>query len=310
MILTVTPNPCVDKTFFVDRMTVGTKNYASRVTCIAGGKGNNVSRVVKVLGRPTKVLTIVGGHTGEHIVEMLREDDGIEVVPLWVASSSRTITTVLETEPHVQTPLFEPGSVVTREEADRLVELFGNSLDGVSVVTLCGTVPDRTVEDLYARIVPIARARGIITILDSHGPEFAVGIEAGPDVVKPNVQELEELVGRTVGTESAIVDAGRELVERGIPTVVISQGSGSVLVVRADTVLRCVPPEIDEVNPVGSGDAFVAGLAVGLTERMELEPMVRLAVAAGTANAMSWDIGHCRREEIEALIPQVVTEKM
>lgn len=309
MILTVTPNPCVDKTVFVPELNVGTFMRSQRYTCIPGGKGTNVSRAVKALGRATAALVVVGGHPGAHVVQMIREQDGVECIPAWVASPTRTITTVLEEKMHRQTAFFEPGSRVTDEEAASIRELFAKAVTKARVATFNGTVPDPAIRALYRELIPIAKAAGAITILDSHGPELALGLEAAPYMAKPNVAEAQELAGFALDSDRARWRAVDLFHERGAAMVVLSLGHEGALVSRDGKRLRATPPAIREINPVGSGDALVAAFAIGLLEDMPLEDMARLAVAAGTANAMSWDIGHFTRDEVEALLPQVSVAK-
>ena len=299
MILTVTPNPCVDKTIFVDHVKLGTIIRSTKATAIAGGKGTNVSRVVKALGRPTKALQIVGGHTGAHIEEMIRVQDVIETVSVWVSAPSREIVTVLDTSEHVQTAYMEPGPELTEEEVANVYRVFEDALHGVSIVTFNGTVPCSSLSSLYFDLIRAASKRGIKTILDAHGPAFAEGVKAQPFMVKPNIEETEELFKERFRTDKDILNAISKYHALGTSLVVISMGAQGAVASFESRVLRCVPPQIREVNPVGSGDALVAGFAVGLMEEMEFEQMCRLGVGAGTANATSWDIGHCSRAEIE-----------
>lgn len=310
MILTVTPNPCVDKTVFIDAIEVGTFMRSQKYSCVAGGKGNNVSRAVHAMGRATKALVVVGSHTGAHVVDMIENDDGMPCVPCWVQSATRTITTVLEEPMHRQTAFFEPGSRVTLDEAATIRDTFEASLDDVRIVTFNGTVSDRAIQDLYSHLIPIAKARGITTILDSHGPEFARGLEHTPFMVKPNVAETEELVGYALDTDDAKWRAIASFHERGIELVVLSLGKHGAMVSRGGERLHAVPPAIEEINPVGSGDALVAGFAIGILEDMPLEDTARLGIAMGTANAMSWDIGHFTRTEVETLLPQVRIQRI
>ncbi|HIJ64438.1 MAG TPA: 1-phosphofructokinase family hexose kinase [Candidatus Hydrogenedentes bacterium] len=305
MILTVTPNPCVDKTVFVDDLKPGTKILSRKCGCVPGGKGSNVSRAVKALGRNTKAMTIVGGHTGAHVVDMIRHQDGVEVVPVWVASPTRTITTVLEEPIHRQTALFEPGPRVTDEEAANAIKTFAEIVGQAKVVTFNGTVPDPNIETLYMEFIPIARQQGVTTILDSHGPEFKLGVEAMPYMIKPNVVEAAELVGHPLETDLAKWKAIDFFHNKGVELVVMSLGKEGALVSRGEERFQVVPPAIKEVNPVGSGDALVAGFAIGLMEGMALEEMAVLACAAGTANAMSWDIGHFSIADVENIITHV-----
>ncbi|NIA14927.1 MAG: hexose kinase [Nitrospiraceae bacterium] len=305
MILTVTPNPCVDKTVFIDRLEPGVSTRSKRYTCVPGGKGNNVSRAVKALGRATKAMPLVGGHTGAHVVEMIEQQDGVECVPIWVDSPTRTITTVLEESIHRQTPIFEPGSHVTNEEATQIENTFRDALDGVQVVIFSGTVPDPNIKTLYRSLIPIAHNAGAATILDSHGPEFALGLEAHPHMAKPNDAEAQELVGFALETDADRWRAVEAFHARGIELVVLSLGPRGAFVSKGGIQFHAIPPAIEEINAVGSGDALVAGFAIGLLESMDLQDAARLAIAAGAANAMSWDIGHFTAKEVEALLPKM-----
>lgn len=310
MILSVTPNPCVDKTVFLDALNVGTKNVSTRVGCVPGGKGNNVARAVKAMGHASAAMVIVGGPPGQHVVDMIEQDDGVRCIPVWVAGMTRTITTVLETGIHRQTPIFEPGSRVTEAEMEAVVRGFRAVVGEMSVVTFNGTVPDPTLRPLYVRLIKVARDAGVKTILDSHGPEFAEGLSARPDMVKPNDVEAAELVGFPIETDADRLRAVDVLHERGVALVVLSLGPDGALVSRDGEQLRVIPPTIREVNAVGSGDALVAGYAIGLREGHSLEEMARLGAAMGTANAMSWDIGHFTREQVEQVATQVRIEAM
>jgi tagatose 6-phosphate kinase len=310
MILTVTPNPCVDKTIFVDHVELGTIIRAEKATAIAGGKGTNVSRVVKALGRPTKALQIVGGHTGAHIEEMVRVQDGVETVPVWVSAPSREIVTVLDTSKHIQTAYMEPGPELTAEEAARLSQVFETELSQANVVTCNGTVPCAVLNTLYYDLIKAAASRGIKTVLDSHGPAFAEGIKAQPFMVKPNIEETQRFFGEQLRTDDDILKAVTKYHQFGISWVVISMGARGAVASLDGHVFACTPPRVKEVNPVGSGDALVAGFAVGLMEEMDLEETCRLAVGAGTANATSWDIGRCSRDEIERYAALVTIERL
>jgi len=292
VILTVTPNPCVDKTVYVDNIELGAFNRADRYSCVAGGKGCNVSKAVKTMGGNTRALVVVGGNTGRHVVEMMEQDEGVDCIPVHVESPTRTITTVLEEETHRQTAFFEPGSRVTEVESAAILEAFRSAVSDATVVALSGTVSDSSIAWLYSKLIPIAHDAGAKVILDSHGSEFARGLKCKPFMVKPNLQEAEELLGRTIPDETAQWEAVTAFHDYGIEQVVLSLGKEGALVSSGDTKLRVTPPAIEEVNPVGSGDALVAGLALGLAEGRSLEATAKLACAMGAANASSWDIGH------------------
>ncbi len=305
MILTLTPNPCVDKTLFLEQVTLGKKHVADRYSCVPGGKGSNVSRAVKALGHPTAAMVIVGGPPGDHVVQMIEEDDGVPCHPIWVAGMTRTITTVLETGPHRQTPLFEPGPAVSAAEKNDLIAQFRELATKARVITLNGTVPDPRLQDLYATLIPIAKENGAITVLDAHGPEFAAGVKAQPYMVKPNLHEAAEWVGHPLTHMTDYLEAVEAYHEAGVILVVLSLGADGAIVSEEGDCFHARSPEIKEINAVGSGDALVAGFAIGLMQDEDLETITRRGIAAGAANAMCWDIGHFAPAEVDRLAEQV-----
>jgi len=309
VILTVTPNPCVDKTLFLAEMRVGEKNVCARAATIPGGKGNNVARAVKSLGERSASVVLVGGPTGQHVVDMITNEDRITCHPVWLEGHTRTITTVLEEGPHRQTPLFEPGPKVDPAERELFVATIVSQLRNAAILTLNGTVPDPMMQDCYARIITKARDFGVPVILDTHGPELELGLMAEPYMVKPNEAEAAELAGFPLDSDDARWRAIDAFHERGVKLVVLSLGAKGVMASDGSDRLHAVPPAIEEVNAVGSGDSLVAGIAVGLKRGLPFEESIVLGVSAGTANAMSWDIGHFTLAEVEAISAQVTVKR-
>ncbi|MFP4499972.1 MAG: 1-phosphofructokinase family hexose kinase [Candidatus Hydrogenedentota bacterium] len=305
MILTFTANPAVDKTLFVDHIDPGGKHRNTRYTCVPGGKGCNVSRVVKTLGYDTAAMIIAAGHTGRHVVDMITQDDGVRAVPFWTDGMTRTITTVLEEATHRQSAFFEPGPTLTPAQIDRLVDTYRAAVAGVPVATFNGAVQHHSLRTLYCRLIAAAHEAGARCILDSYGAEFAEALEAGPYMVKPNVQEAAGVAGFPLTTREDQWRAVEFFHQRGVRLVVLSLGAEGALVSCNGQRYHAVPPAITEVNPVGSGDALVAGFAVGVQEGWDLARMTRLACAAGTANAMSWDIGHFKPVTVQELAARV-----
>ncbi len=305
MILTVTPNPCVDKTVFLDRVELGTFMRARRFSCVPGGKGNNVARAVHAMDRDVRAMVVVGGHTGRHVVDMIENEDAISTLPVWVESPTRTITTVLEEPIHRQTAFFEPGPEITLAEYSMIIETFAGAVGRAQVATLCGTVSDPGTAELYREMINLAKRENVPVILDSHGPEFAAGLRAAPYMVKPNVAEASALLGVSLDTRDAQWRALDQFHVQGVVIAVMSLGKEGALVSCEGRRFHVIPPVIQEVNPVGSGDCFVAGFAIGIEEGMSLEEMARLGCAMGAANAMTWNIGHFEPEQVDQLLPQV-----
>lgn len=305
MILTVTPNPCVDKTVFIDLLRPGAKIRSRRYSCIAGGKGCNVSRAVKAMGGQTCALVVVGGPTGQHVVTMLERDDGIPCYPVWVDGMTRTITTVLEEDLHRQTAFFEPGPFVSPSEYAAIIEGFKSAVREAVLVTFNGSAPDSSLDMLYRELLLICRDLNIPVILDAYGPIFANAVREAPYMVKPNLEELEQFVGESLSTRDAQWRALDELRQTGITLVVLSLGSEGALLASESGDFQVQPPTIHEINAVGSGDALVAGFALGLMQEFDVEQTARLGVAMGTANAMTWDIGTFTPQQVYDILPRV-----
>ncbi len=309
MILTVTLNPCIDKTVLIGKLRVGEIIRADKVRKIAGGKGVNVARVVRNLGESVLALVMVGGRTGEEIMDLI-ERDGIPARGVRIADSSRTVTTVLDTGLHAQTAYVEPGHQVTPQEADRFKNVFARLLVAArpDLIVFSGSSPCSAVDGLFAELIESAQRRGLRTLLDSRGEALAVGLRATPTVIKPNIAEAEYTLKRALTTEGEVIEAARDYVRMGIELAVLSRGRAGAIVACGDRLWRTRPPQVEEVNPVGSGDAMVAGLAVGLVRGYAIEDVIRLGMAAGAANAAMWDAASCRREEVERLLPGVEME--
>lgn len=307
LILTVTPNPCVDKTVFVPRFEPGQFIRADRYACIAGGKGVNVSRAIRRLGGRTEAFVIVGGHTGAQVVEYIEREDHVECRHAVVADPTRTITTIYEEEHKRQTAFFEPGSRISDDEVERIVGEFADAVQDAKVVAFCGTVSDSTLQELYATLIPLAHESNAITILDSHGPEFKAGVAAKPYMVKPNLAEAAEFVGHALDTKPKRWETVARFHDAGVKLVVISLGAEGALVSHGEEAFQVVAPEIEEINPVGSGDALVAAFALALAEEEPppLEVTARRAMAAGAANARMWDVVQFEREDVEELSKRV-----
>jgi tagatose 6-phosphate kinase len=310
MILTVTPNPCVDKSIFVEEIQLGEKHRPVRYACVPGGKGTNVARAVSAMGYAARPMVIVGGHTGVHVVEMIQQQDKLTPVPVWVKSPTRTITTILEEGPHRQTPFFEPGSEVTGDEYNNIVDTFTHAVKQAKVVALSGTVSDKRIARLYGDLIPIAHEAGAKVILDTYREELRLGLEQKPYMVKPNEEETAAWVGFALDSEAKRLQAIDKLHEHGVKLVVMSLGPEGLLASCGGERVKVTPPAIREINAVGSGDSLVAGFAIGIQEEWTLTDMATIGVAMGTANAMTWDIGHFTKEEVEKIRQQVRVQSL
>jgi len=305
MILTVTLNPCVDKAIALDHLTLGAFNDAAEAHDVAGGKATNVARMAKHLGAPVRSLVMLGGETGRLVERLIRTQDGIEPIVTWTGAPTRSIITVYERECKRATAYVEPNPAITEREAADLMRKYADALEGTQIVCFGGSAPDRRLDDAYGRMIARARERGIRTILDTRGEALRLGVQAAPFMVKPNVAESAHLLGRPLPDEDARWKAVAWYRSLGIELVVLSMGKAGALIDWAGRRWRATPPRVEEVNPVGSGDCVVAGFACGMLWGWDSEQTIRLAIAAGAANAAVWDAASPSRAEVEALMTEV-----
>jgi 1-phosphofructokinase family hexose kinase len=309
MILTVTLNPCIDKTVFVERHEIGRIIRAHSVKCIAGGKGVNVARVLKNLGADVLAFVLLGGHTGR-IIRELAEQDGIEIHPLWISEPSRTVTTVLETSTGIQTAYVEPGPSVSKEEREKVWDELRRLIPRSEIVILSGSSPCPELDELYREAIALAGEMGVMAILDSRGRALNFGLEATPFMVKPNAAETREILGFSPEDRKSRIKALRMYAEMGVELTVLSLGREGAWVWWRGEIYEVKPPPVKEVNPVGSGDSMVAGMAYGLIAGMDLGDVLRLGVAAGAANAAMWDAASCTKDQIESIINGVQIRRL
>lgn len=303
-ILTVTLNAAIDVAYTVPGFGVDQINTALETRKVAGGKGNNVARVLARLGRRVTATGFAGGNPGRFLEEDLERNG---VLPAYepINGETRTCMAILDPSGKSLTELREKGPTITAAEAERFLARFERLLAQAQIVTMSGSLPPGLPTGFYAELIRRAKARGIATILDASGKALREGIAAGPTLVKPNQDELAEWMGTPVNTREEVLAAARGLLAAGPALVAVSLGAEGLLLVTPDQVLQAVPPRIEALNTVGSGDSAVAGLAAGLAQELPLPEVVRLAVAAGTANALTPGVGEVWPEDVERLLPLI-----
>lgn len=280
-VLTVTPNPALDVTYRVQHLTPYATNRVTAVTHRAGGKGVNVARVLHALGVPVVAAGLAGGPAGSRIRELLAEGDIGAAFSATDAETRRTVAVV----DGVDATLFnEPGPSVFGGEWAAFVDRYADLVEQASCVVLAGSLPPGVPVDGYAGLVATARSNGVPVVLDTAGDALRAGIDAGPDVVKPNLTEL-SVSGRATGQPDTdkVRDAARNMRVAGAGAVVVSRGPYGLLTeTRAGTfAARTQAPTTG--NPTGAGDAVVAAIARGLVTGTAWPELLRDAAALGAA---------------------------
>ena len=308
VILCVTLNPVIDTTLFIDAFEPVYRTEARRITHVAGGKGNNVARVLTRLGRPARALAALGGASGRHVAERLAAD-GIETIPAWVSGDTRVMITVVD-RAYEQRAYFAPGAPFTAADASALRARFDEALEGASAVCLCGSSPGALADPLFPEMLALAAARGLPTLLDTYGEALRLGLEARPTVVKANQAEAAALLGRALEMADDQLRALDDLRRGGAHWAVLTLGAEGALFASEEGTWQARPPDVRVVNPIGSGDAMTAGLLIGLLDGQPPQDCFRLGMAAAVANTLSWHAGHLTAEEVEGLLPQIAIRQV
>lgn len=304
MIITLTANPAVDQTVFVRQFAVGEVNRFREPHLDPAGKGINASRMAHRLGWPTIAFGFLAGEIGL-IARRALDAEGVPHHFVDVPGQTRLNTTIVDEASGQATSLYGPGPAVGERHLATLSGLLEFWLPASRVLVLAGSLPPGVPDELYATLIVLAQAQGVKTILDTDGEPLRRGMEAGPDLVKPNRAEAERLLGRSLLDLTAVVGGARELMARGVQIVVISMGAQGAVCVQGERAWLAAPPGVERRSTVGSGDSMVAGLAVALARGEDIVEGLRLGSAAGAATATTIGTALGTAEEVASLLPRV-----
>ncbi len=258
MIITVTPNPSVDRAFDMDRLEVGEVNRALRTHLDAGGKGINVSRGLNQNGVATIAVFPVGGPDGPLLVSEL-EAHGVPAHPVRVAGAIRSNITLVDAEGET-TKINAPGPALDDAEQSALLDAVAEHLPGARYVVAAGSLPTGVSPDFIIRLGRLAASGGVSFSVDTSGAPLEAALRAGGcAIAKPNDLELAELVGRELLTVGEVRDAAREIISWGNDAVLVSLGENGALLVTAAGTWWAGGDPIVPVSTVGAGDSTLAG---------------------------------------------------
>ena len=295
MIYTVTFNPALDYVIHVDQLELGETNRCSREELYFGGKGVNVSLVLKELGRESTALGFIAGFTGEALAQFLQEQ-GIRAEFIRLKEGLTRInvkmTGAQETEINAQGPKIDDEAIAALfEKLDTLVA--GDTL------VLAGSIPSTLPADIYEQILARLQGKGIRCVVDATGKLLMNVLKYNPFLIKPNHRELEELVGRALNGSAEIAAGAKELQALGARNVLISRGKDGALLLDENGAVSEMPAVGGKpVNTVGAGDSMVAGFIAGCDT--DYAYALKLGSACGGATACRSDLA--KKEDIETLL--------
>ncbi|HEY2156269.1 MAG TPA: PfkB family carbohydrate kinase [Isosphaeraceae bacterium] len=292
MILCVTLNPCLDKTLDTPAWGLGDNVRGASTREVVGGKGNNVARALKRLGREARPATFLGGFVGAQCDRLLRRDDGFDPLVSLTEASTRVILTV-RGEDTPPTAFFDPDPTIAPAEAADLLHRVEGALTagGVGAITLSGSSPSKATDELYSEMIALALARRIQVFLDTYGPPLDVIWGFWPDLMQLNRREAGMHLRNPRPTDADVIGLLRRWWGHGVRVAVVTDGADPVLALIDGRPYRAMPPELEPVNPIGSGDCLLAGLVYARLRGLDPQATLRHAVGCATANARVWDAG-------------------
>lgn len=292
MILTITMNPSVDIAYPLNKLIIDDINRVSNVKKTAGGKGLNVTRGIKFSGIPVLASGIIGGTTGEYIKKQLDKDNIAYCFYITKQESRNCIAILHEGN---QTEILESGPELDSNDVEQFLNHYETMLEQAKIITISGSLPQGFPIDFYVKLIEQAEKRQIPVLLDSSGKMLYATLisKHKPYLIKPNKEELQQIIEMKIDADDthSLIQALNHPLLSDIPIIVISLGKNGAFARCHHQYYQASIPQIKVINPVGSGDITLAGLAVSLHENESIEMMLARAMTMGMLNAMESQTG-------------------
>ena len=298
MIYTVTFNPSLDYIVSVDKFATGKVNRTGDEKIFAGGKGVNVSIVLKNLGYENTALGYTAGFTGNEIERILQEK-GISTRFKNVTTGISRINVKLKSDE--ETEINGQGPAITTEDVEALYDRLDTDLKEGDILVLAGSIPDVMSQETYSNIMKRLENKNINIIVDATKDLLVNVLKYHPFLIKPNNHELGEIVGAEINTREEACMYAKKLQEMGAKNVLVSMaGEGAVLVTETGEEYQSEPPKGKVVNTVGAGDSMVAGFIAGYLKNHSYEEAFKMGLCTGSASAFSQELA--TKDEVESLM--------
>jgi 6-phosphofructokinase 2 len=306
-IVTLALNPAIDKSSSIAHVIAERKLYCKSPRFEPGGGGVNVSRAIKKLGGESILLYVAGAMTGKKLQELL-DLESLDHRPFQIAGWTRESLVILEEATGRQYRFGMPGPEIQKQEWEEFLRRLAALEPAPDYLVASGSLPPGVPVDFYARVARFGKDKGTKVIIDASGEALEMALTEGVYLIKPNIREFRELVGKDLEEEAQILSEAKKMVKSGrCEVLVISLGAAGALLVSDAFYERIVPPLVPIISKVGAGDSMVAGIVLSLVRGKTIRESVLFGVAAGTAAVMTPSSELCRREEAEKLFKSLVS---
>ncbi|MDO5017952.1 MAG: 1-phosphofructokinase family hexose kinase [Lagierella massiliensis] len=302
MIYTISLNPSMDFIVEVDEIKKDFKNRMKNDLRVPGGKAINVARVLRRLGMPSVATGFLGGHTGEFIKDWLKME-GI-----------KTSFIEIDDETRINIKLYKQNIVINGKgpkisfnEQSELLYFISRIREGDTVI-LMGSIPPNVDEDILDRIISICKANKAEFIVDASPKKLKTFVERQPLMIKPNIEDVEEIFEVSIEDEPTLIKYGQKLLKMGAKHVIISLGKDGAYLFSGDCVFKGDSLKGEEVKSEGVRDSMIAGFIATFIRTSDLEESFKIAMSCATATAFSKDLA--RRDEIDKISKKIVVHKI
>ncbi len=310
MIFTLTMNPSLDRYLYVDELKEDDTVRVRRYVDYPGGKGIDVSRVIRELGGISIALALLGGHNGRRMEELL-DEEGVIYTAIRVEPETRMNIILQVGETQYRFSL--PGQSVDRKKLEKVRETLQALVREGDWVVVSGSLPKGVSPDFYTGIIFMLKQWGARVYFDADGENLKAGLIGEPDGIKPNVYELSRIYGRPIdeGNIIQVLEAARFVHETyRIGEILISLGGEGAVLYTDEKILRAKVPKLPVVSAVGAGDSFLAAYVMKRYEGEDHETALRWASAAGSAAVLTPGTELCKRDDVIALLDKIVVERV
>ncbi|WP_444642898.1 1-phosphofructokinase [Caproiciproducens sp. R1] len=309
MITTLTLNPCIDRTVTVDGFTYGGTNHVENFRCDVSGKGINVSIALNNIGEETRCLGFNYMDGGSLLTDFLNSEK-ISNDFLNVNGQLRTNIKIFDKKASVMSELNESGNFVNGDCIADLVKKVEEYLPKTSLLVLDGSVPPGVSKDIYKTLTDKAREYGVKTVIDAYGELLLEGIKAGPYLIKPNKDELEEAFGEKIQSKEDAVRVARKIIGQGVGMVCVSMGKGGAMLITEEKAYFCAGTDIEVKGVQGAGDSLVAGMCYAIVHGLSCAEMLRYGVAVAHGSLTLEGTQMCTLESFQKMLPLIHTEEI
>lgn len=308
-IATVTLNPAIDQTVSIPNFQAGKVNRVKRSQSDPGGKGVNVASFLSDYGFQIAVTGFLG-EENPRLFERLFAQKKIEDHFVRIAGSTRTGIKISDEENQKTTDINFPGQAPTEADVQQLFQIVENLTTDCTWFVLAGSLPVGVSSDIYGELVKLIKGKGRAVALDTSGEALHQALPAAPSLMKPNIDELQELVGYKLNTHVYVIQAAQQWLDHGVQTVVVSMGEEGAIFVEADQAVLAKPPKVAVKSTVGAGDAMVSGTVAGKTQGMSLADCARLGTAFSLSAVTNVGAGLPSLEAIETFKNQITVRNL